>query len=563
MLKLLKGITPTLVFTLVAAIGPVFVHLALAQDRAGTLQGVVKDAKGAPVTGAFVKLKNADRRLTFMIITQANGRYSLGNVPSGKYVVQAIGGDFQSELSAPVDVASGKPITLDLALDHQRAPQLAPAWPGRLPGEQGGEADESPTGPPSLPDGEGKDIVQSKCATACHDAQRIVRARADRERWQQIILNMRAYAQGSTLAKDLTDDEQNVLLDYVTTNFSGNRSGGGRPKPDPNSRLPRTLLTGDAKYLAVEYELPNTHAEPHEVTVDADGNGWVTQRIGGKLGRLDGKTLIYTEITPPAGTSKVNRLNGIIAGPNNKLWFIDGGPNRRWLNYDTMTKKFTVFELPKTKTGAASGNTLRVHPNGTVWLNSIAANQVIRLDPATKQFSVFEVPAGVKAGRTANPYGMAISGDGKIWFIENTMNQMGRIDPVTGKIDEFKIPVKNAVPRKGGMDSSGNIWVGLHGAGQLMKIDYKTIKMTVYTPPTEDAGVYSVQGEPKSPLVWFSEQHVDKIARFDPETEKFTEFPLASAESDPRRIEIDPNNPNRIWWSGNLSGKMGYIELLR
>ena len=64
--------------------------------------------------------------------------------------------------------------------------------------------------------------------------------------------------------------------------------------------------------------------------------------------------------------------------------------------------------------------------------------------------------------------------------------------------------------------------------------------MTVYTPPTEDAGVYSVQGDPKSDLVWFSEQHVDKMARFDPKTETFTEFPLANAESDPRRIEIDP-----------------------
>src|SRR5690242_4149258 len=117
-----------------------------------------------------------------MIITQANGRYLLSNLPSGKHVVQAIGGDLQSELSAPVDVASGKPVTLDLVLAHQRVPQLAPAWPGRLPGEQGGEADEARTGPPSLPDGEGKQIVQSKCATACHDAQRIVRARADRER---------------------------------------------------------------------------------------------------------------------------------------------------------------------------------------------------------------------------------------------------------------------------------------------------------------------------------------------------------------------------------------------
>src|SRR5713226_987899 len=559
---MLKQLNLMMVFAILAVTAVLYPSLTQAQDRTGILQGVVKNSSGSPVSGAFVKMKNAERRLTFMVITQAQGRYTANNLPAGKYVVQGIGGDYQSEPSAPVDVAAGRPATVELSLTAMRAPQLAGAWPGRLPGEQGGEADEARGAPPSLPEGEGKQIVQTKCV-ACHDAQRTVRARASRERWEEIILNMRAYAQGSTLAKDLTDQEAKVLLDYVAANFSGSRAGSGRPKPDPNSRLPRTLLQGEAtKYISVEYELPNLNAEPHEVTVDSEGNGWVTQRIGGKLGRLDPKTLVYTEIAPPAAPSKTNRLNGIIAAPNNQLWFIDGGPNRRWLNYDTKTREFNVFELPKLKTGSASGNTVRVHPNGTVWLNSIAANQVIRLDPVTKQFTVFEVPAGIKAGRTANPYGMAISGDGKIWFIENAMNQVGRIDPVTGKIDEFEIPVKNAVARKGGMDSEGNVWVGLHGAGKLMKIDYKTTKMTVYTPPTEDAGVYSVQGDPKSKLVWFSEQHVDKMARFDPKTETFTEFPLANAESDPRRIEIDPNNPKRIWWSGNLSGRIGYIELL-
>jgi virginiamycin B lyase len=545
----------------VAALIFLLPYAAQGQERAGVLQGVVKDASGAPVTGAFVKMKSEERRLTFMIVSQAQGRYSLNNLPAGRYVVQSVGGEQQSEWSAPVEVAVGKPATVDLSLTAPRTPRLPAAWPGRLPGEQVGEGGEGPP-PPPLPEGAGKPIVEAKCVT-CHDTQRISRVRASRERWQTILNNMRMYAQGSTAAKPLSEDETHAVFDYVMANFS-ETSAGGRPKPDPNSRLPRELVKGEGmKYLAVEFELPNNTAEPHEVAVDLEGNGWVTQRVGGKLGRLDGKTLTYSEIAPPAGTSPTNRLNAINRAPDGKLWFIDGGPNRRWLSYDPKTKQFEVYELPKLKSGSASGNTMRVHPNGTVWLNSIAGNQVIRLDPKTKEFTVYDVPAGVKRGKTASPYGMAISGDGKVWFIENAVNQMGRVDPVSGTIDEFPIFVKNPVARKGGMDFEGNVWVGLHGVGKLMKVDYKTTKMTVFDPPSDDAGVYSVQGDPKAPVVWLSEQHVDKIARFDLKTEKFMEYPLASAESDPRRIEIDPTHPNRIWWSGNLSGRMGYIEVLK
>jgi virginiamycin B lyase len=559
MFKQISSQIVVVTFSLIAVFYP---HFTQAQDRSGTLQGVVKNSSEAPVSGALVKLKNAERPLMFMVATQAQGRYTANNLPAGKYVVQAIGGDYQSELSAPVDVATGRSATVDLSLTAMRAPQLLGAWPGRAPGERGGEAEAATSGAPTLPEGVGKQIVETKCGVGCHDAQRVVRARADRGRWEEIIQNMRLYARGSTLAKDLTDQEAKVLLDYVATNF-GARDRAARPKPDPNSRLPRTLLQGEAtKYIAVEYALPIPDAEPHEVAVDSDGNGWVSQRRGGHLGRLDPKTLVYTDVAAPPAPSKLLRLNGIRSGPNNKLWVMDGGPNRRWLSYDTRTREFSVFELPKTKTGNASGNTMRVHPNGTVWLNSIGGNQVIRLDPRTRQFTFFDVPAGVKAGRTANPYGMAIAGDDMIWFAENAMNKMGRINPVTGKIDEFDIPVEDSVPRKMGTDAEGNIWVGLHGAGKLMKIDYKTTKMTVYTPPSEDAGVYLADVDLKHNLIWVSLQHVDKIARFDPKTETWVEFPLASAESDARRIEVDQNNPNRIWWSGNLSGRVGYIELL-
>ena len=80
---------------LLAVIAILYPHPIQAQDRAGILQGVVKDSSGAPVSGAFVKMKNAERRLTFMVISQAQGRYSVNSLPSGKYVVQGIGGEWK------------------------------------------------------------------------------------------------------------------------------------------------------------------------------------------------------------------------------------------------------------------------------------------------------------------------------------------------------------------------------------------------------------------------------------------------------------------------------------
>ena len=45
-------------------------------------------------------------------------------------------------------------------------------------------------------------------------------------------------------------------------------------------------------------------------------------------------------------------------------------------------------------------------------------------------------------------------------------------------------------------------------------------------------------------FIWVSEQQADKITRFNPKTGEWVEFPLPDSESDPRRLEIDPTNPN-------------------
>src|SRR5215470_19695149 len=61
-----------------------------AAEERGVLQGVVKNTSGAPVAGAFVKMKDAQKRLTVMVISQEQGRYT-AHVPPGTYVVQGVG----------------------------------------------------------------------------------------------------------------------------------------------------------------------------------------------------------------------------------------------------------------------------------------------------------------------------------------------------------------------------------------------------------------------------------------------------------------------------------------
>jgi streptogramin lyase len=525
-------------------------QFARAAENNSTIEGVVQDASGKPVAGAFVKLKNNERHLEFMIISQAQGRYTVSNLPAGQYVIQGIGGGYQSSASAPLDVAEGKTAKLDLSLSAMRGPLLPHAWPMKTP-----EA-LMVTVSRELPEGDGKKLVAARC-TSCHDLKQFIGFHMPREDWTFTVRRMRARMRTSKL-RDLTPDEAKLAIDYLSANF------GPKGPVDLNDRLPRTLLEGKAlHYRAVQYDISDTNvgAEPHDVAVDPHGNGWVSQRMG-KLGKLDPKTLEYTEVSIPAGVAADDGqvLGNLQIDAKGQMWVPDGA-NYRWLNFDTNTGKFTSYDWPKDNRADAGGNSMLIHPDGTIW--ETAGNQVRMLNTSTKEFKFFDPPSYLATQKPTGAYGITVAGDGSVWWAEDAADSMSRIDPATGKVEEYKIPYDGlAFPRRMSHDARGDIWVGLWNAGLLMKIDYETKQMTFFAPPTEVSGTYSVSVDRKNNLIWVSEQMADKIARYNPKTGEWVEFPLPDSESDSRRIEIDPNNPNRVWWSGNLSGRMGFVEVL-
>jgi streptogramin lyase len=525
---------------------------AFAVDNAGAVSGVVKGANGQPVEGAFVRLKNPDARLTFMVVSQDGGAYMAKDLPAGNYTVQAIGGSMQSGVSAPVAVPANGAAKMDVALNVNRGPMLTPAWPGRVPET---EVAKVPKEASALPDGEGKQLVAEKC-TVCHDVQRIMSKRSNEDDWAFTVRRMRTNMAAASLP-DISDAEAAEIVKYSVAHF---QAKGGT---DPNSRLPQTLATGkNAHYRVVAIDLPKRYSEPHDIAAGPNGIAWVAQRAG-RIVRFDPNSLSVEEVKIPAGPAPENRqrLGNPQVNAQGVLWTADG-PNQRWLSYNTLNRAEGFHSYPWTEKGhgAAGGNTFALHPDGTVWGTGMG-REVRMLNPQTAEWKFFPSPS---ASKDPGAYGMAIAGDGSVWWAEDNIDMMARVDPKIGKVEEFPLPPHegHALPRRMNSDWNGDLWVGLWNIGKLMKIDHKTKEMTMYTPSTPSLGMYSVVADKKNHYIWVSAQEVDKIFRFDPATGEFIEFPLAYSQSDPRRIDIDVTNPNRIFYSGNTADRFGFVEYM-
>src|SRR5262245_17060087 len=132
----LRSVTRTLAVGIATGAALLGVASVASAQNNGTVTGVVNDASGQPVAGAFVRLKNDQKRLTFMVISREQGRFDAKDLPPGTYRVQGVAGGHQSDWFSNVDVGAGGEAKVGLSLNKQRGPMLPPAWPQRIPQAQ-------------------------------------------------------------------------------------------------------------------------------------------------------------------------------------------------------------------------------------------------------------------------------------------------------------------------------------------------------------------------------------------------------------------------------------------
>src|SRR3990172_3804405 len=91
-------------------------HFALAQVSTGTISGVVKDATGAVVPAATVKVTNLETGIARTLSTDEQGRYNAPNLSLGDYEVQAEMSGFLVEVRRGIRLTVGRQAVVDFAL---------------------------------------------------------------------------------------------------------------------------------------------------------------------------------------------------------------------------------------------------------------------------------------------------------------------------------------------------------------------------------------------------------------------------------------------------------------
>lgn len=526
-----------------------------------TVTGVVKNASGEPLAGVLVKVRSADLGLGFMVVSQAEGRYSTPNLLPGKYTVQGFGGGYQSNTAGPVEVTSGHQEEMDIVLSTL---QKTTPPPEHLNFRKTiTNADYANV----MPEGAGKRLLTSRCVL-CHSLDRIFRVwerRATREEWEKIVDQMRDDLQDRRLP--LSGPERDSIVSYVSKDFGSaipglHREQSSAATPDPNGNLPRTLLTGtEAKFVAMEFSLQRG-IWIHHIAVDSLGIAWFSETNGGVLGRFDPTSLTYTRIVPPPGKFPERFINAVRVDPQDHVWFTDNDPNGLLLQYNPKGNEFQTYDIPFPPGLHPRINTLRFL-DGNVWGTGISQSEILRLDPRTRKWTQYRIPRG------SHPYGIAVGGDKMIWYVGQYDNDVVRLDFNTGNLTHYKVPTPNSALQQMQADAEGNLWVVGYESGKLVKVDYRSGKVTEYTPPTKGSGPFTIDVDTKRNLIWFGEMNAEKLGRYDPRTNSFVEFPLPSVDWDGEFsdskviwIEVDRSHPNRVWWGGGTNARIGYLEVI-
>lgn len=349
----------------------------------------------------------------------------------------------------------------------------------------------------ALPDGEGRQTVESVCA-ACHGINLIERSSGySRDDWRFLVSTM----------IDLSGDPatEAEILGYLSTAFP------------PGENRAATQIEGPLTLRIEEWKVPTLGQRSRDPVEAPDGSIWWVGQWMDILGRIDPETGAMEEFDLPAGA----RPHSVNIGPDGAAWYT-GNRNATIGRFDPATGEITEYPMPDS--AARDPHTAEFDADGLLWFSLQGSNMIGRLDPESG-----EVRLAASPREGSRPYGVKIGADGTVWVACNGANCLLRVDPETMEVTEIPLPEAGTTVRRLDIDDDGIIWWVNSGLGRLGRYDPQTGNIREWESPSGPRShPYAIAVFDGA--VWYNESGVrpDMLVRFDPESEAFQSWPIAS-----------------------------------
>ena len=420
---------------------------------------------------------------------------------------------------------------------------------------------------------EDKIIFKMQCGFCHQQGNAFTRADRSEEDWKVVISRMIGY--GSRLSSDLQEKLPKVLFEnYKKLTENPKLLGESAPWSE---KLSGTTIT--------EWPIGDSMSQTHDMLIAKSKLLYVCDNIQDRIYEINTITNMVAVYKIPHRDGEEN--GGLISGRLREFprhdstsnahsmaesrvdghIFITPSAQRRLVEFDPQTKKFTLHEMEE----GFYPHTIRVDAKDNVWFTMALSNQVAKFDRSTKKFTMYDLPArsfkekiitknigfifkligwGIPLNKwlkidrvsTGAPllYGIDITPDGMVWFARLHTKDIGNLDPATGKITMIPTPFWG--PRRLRTDAEGNLWIVSFGESLLARYNPKTAKFSMFDLPVKPKGSetpYALNVDKKRNVVWVNGNQSDALYGFDIKTETWKFIPYPKRTTFTRDVEID------------------------
>jgi virginiamycin B lyase len=530
-----------------AACIALWIPLVYAQSPAA-LTGQVGSAEEGAMEGVVVSAKKDGSTITVSVVSDAKGRFAFpaSRLEPGHYALKARAAGYELDGASSAEVLSGAEAKADIRLRKAKnlAAQLTNAeWMSSMPGTD-----------------EQKRFLLN--CNSCHTVERIMKSSYDADGFMQIFQRMAGYYPGSTplkpqrlagkAARDVErgGNGRKTAEWLATVNLSQQPTWSFPLKTEPR-------LTGrSTRVIITEYDLPNPLIQPHDVVLDREGMVWYSDFGQMFLGKMDPKTGKVTQYPIPVVKP------GWSEGTLDLEFDRDDNP---WVGvmyqsaiakFDRKTEKFEMWSTPK-EWDTDAGQLGHIALTGTstdnkVWIKNSDGGHIYRLDLASNKMENLGAFKDPKTGKRIGTYGIHSDAQNNAYLLDFAAGNIVKLDAKTGKETVYATPTPDSRPRRGRVDREGRLWFAEYQGNAIGMFDPKAEKITEWKVPTPWSAPYdAVAG--RNGEAWTGSMLTDRVSRLDIASGTYVEYMLPRP-TNIRRVWLDDSKKPGILWVGSNHG---------